>query len=171
MKDTHRILLAPDPVEATGGVEVDPLSGAAAGVDTSFPLIAPDRIVRFKLAKLTVEAGKENPNAKVLTFKFKTEKDVAAADGKKLHSGFPVTTWISLTPTEGKDGKEPYTVDNIRRNCALFLKAIGKPDMDMRELRDHPERFEGEVVDCKVGIRKGKGGYSDSNTLTFVLPA
>lgn len=165
----NRILLSPD--EATGAVEVDPLSGAAAGVDTSFPLLAAERIVRFKLARCSIEKGKANENTETLTLKFRTEKEATLQDGKTTHAGFPVTKWIGLTPTKGENGKEPYTVDSIRRECALFLKAIGQADKDLSELRRNPSQFEGVVVDCKVGIRPGKGSYPDSNSLTLMLPA
>lgn len=168
-------LLTPDALE--GAVEADPLSAAASGVDTTFPLIAPDRIVRFKLDKVTVGPTKDNaasnPTAKeVVTLKFKTEKETVSRDGKTLQPGFPCSMWINLVPFKAKEeGKKDFTIEDVKRGIALFLKAAGMADLPMATLRDEPSRFEGLVFDMKVGVRPGKNGFTDANTLSFILPA
>lgn len=165
-------LLTPDATE--GGTEVDPLSGAAAGWEApKFPLLAPDRIYRFKIAKCTKAATKDDANREALTIQLKTEKDYTDTDGKPLRAGFTGYKRIGITPiTEEQAGdKRPRSIKDIGADLGMALKSCGKGDKSPRELLNNPSLIEGEIVDMKVGISKGRDGFPDSNTFTFVLPA
>lgn len=162
------------PDATSGGVEVDPLSQASGGIDTSFPLIAPDRVCRFKISSAkkapVKDAEKAAAGHELLTLQLKTEKSYPDTDGKTLNAGFSVYHRISLTPTEGKDGKSGRTIENIAKDLATLLKAVGMVDKSPRQLLDNPSILEGQVVDCRVGVNKAQGNFPESNSIKFVIP-
>lgn len=167
-----KILHMSDATDASGGAEeVDPLSQAAGGVDTSFPLLAGDRILRMSIAKCSHGPSKTDESRNVLTIKMKTEKEAALDDGKTAKPGFTCYKRISTSPSEPKEGSDGRTNKDIARDLALVLKAVGKPDVSPRALLDNPEQIEGQVVDVRVGVNPAKGSFPASNTFSFVLPA
>lgn len=162
-------LLSPDSAE---GVEVDPLSGAASGWEApKFPVLAPDRICRFKIVKSTKGPVKDHPEREVLTIQIKTEKDYTDKEGKTLRAGFSGYHRIGLTPSPGEDnGKRERTWKNIGEDLAMCLKACGMGDKAPKDLKDNPSLIEGQIVDMKVGVTPEKGGFPESNNFKFVLP-
>lgn len=173
-QNTIRILRMSDIAEgsdsATTAQEVDPLSEAAGGVDTSFPILAGDRIVRFEVVKTTVQKKEETGN-EFMVLKMKTQKEVALDDGKTAKPGFTCYKRIMITVTPPTEQSEGRTIDAIKKDLSLALKCIGKPEVSAREFINNPSLFDGQVIDMKVGIQPAKGSYAASNTFAFVLPA
>ena len=167
-KTTHRILLMADSAEGDGA---DPFATAAANLEApKFPILAPDRIVRFEIKKCTVDAVKDKPGRKVMTVKLATTKDATLDDGKIAKAGFTGFHRIGLTPSEpGGEGRE-RTNKNIAEDLGMLLKACGKGTNTPREVMDNPAMVEGQVVDMKVGVTPEKNGFPASNNFKFVLP-
>lgn len=165
-----RILCMSDATDG-GAEEVDPLSQAAGGVDTSFPLLAGDRILRMEISKVTHGPSKTDESRNVLTIKMKTQKEAALNDGKTAKPGFTCYKRISTSPSEKTAESEGRTNKDIARDLALVLKAVGKPDVSPRALMDNPSILEGQVVDVRVGVAPARGSFPESNTFSFVLPA
>lgn len=165
--------------------EVDPMSMAAAGLEAPrFPLLAPERIYRFKITSAKVKATKEtaeypesDPRRRtMLELVLATEKDATDTDGRPLRSGYKVFHYIMTSPWEAheKDGKQikERTWKNIAEDLGMVLKAIGKGTVSPKALMSDPAgTLENQLVDCKVGIRKGTGSFNDSNTIKFIQPA
>lgn len=164
-------LLSPD---ATEGSAVDPLSEAAGGVDTSFPVLSPDRLLRFEVKNATRERN-DKTGAESIKLKLRLTDDTQNAsatytDGKPARAGYTVSQYIGITPTD------KYSIDDIKRNAALWIKAIWGEEaakgITFRAFFDQPSMAEARKVDCKTGINKDKNGvYPDSTKLTPVLPA
>lgn len=172
MKETNKILRIADGVDSAA--EIDPLSEAAGGVNTDFPVLAPDRILRFEVkscSKMTNEETKAESIKIALRLTGDTQNATATfRDGGPAREGFTVNQYIGITPTD------KYTIQDIKRNAALWMKAVlGQEVADktsFREFFNKPSMFEGFKVDCKTGISKDKtGAYPDSTRLTPVLPA
>lgn len=156
---------------ADGG-EIDPLSQAAGGIAApKFPCLQADRVVRFRISKITKAPSKDNASRETLTILMKTESDQVDTDGQALRAGFAGYKRIGITPTPEEDGKRARTVKEIAADVAMLLKACGKKDVSPRQLFDNPSMLDQEVVDVKVGLQPEKNGYPQSNTFTFVLPA
>ena len=160
--------------EQNTATEVDPLSQAAGGINTDFPLLMPDRIYRLEIKSGTKEVDNEAIDKKSKTkysreqllFKLATTQDAMSRDGKPLRAGFTLRKYLLVTPTGD------YTLDSVARSIAILLKACGKANVTPRELINNPSMLDKQVVDAKVGISVDKTGtYPDSNSITFVIPA
>lgn len=173
------------PEVQNGAAEMDPMSTAASGLEApKFPVLAPDKVCRFKITSAKIKATKEtqslaedDPNRRtMLELVLSTTKDYKDTDGKDLRAGFKVFHYIMTSPwpdhtnDQGKQVRE-RTMKNIAEDLGMVLKACGKGSTTPRELLNNPSLLENEIVDCKVGVRKGEGTYNDSNTIKFVLPA
>ena len=165
-----RILRMSDTAEGQAE-EVDPLSQAAGGVDTSFPLLAGDRILRMSISKATHGPSKTDETRNVLTLKMKTEKEAALNDGKTAKPGFTCYKRISTSQSEKTAENEGRSNKDIARDLALVLKAVGKPEVSPRALMNDPTILDGQVVDVRVGVSPARGSFPESNTFSFVLPA
>jgi len=172
MKNINR-----SPDEAAGGM-VDPLNEAAGTIDTSFPVLAPDRIVEFKVESSKIAASKSNEQNQTLTIKFKSTKPAKLLDGKETAPGFPVFKRYGITPTEPTvddkgNEKAGRTIENIKKDLATVLKACFGPKTDKtpRQLIDNPSMLEGEIVQGKTSVDKGSGNFGPSTNISFVLPA
>lgn len=165
----NRILLSPD--DASGAVEVDPLSQAAKDIDTSFPVLMGDRILRMTIVAATKAATKEHADRESLTLKMKTAKDATLSDGKTAKAGFTCYKRVGLSETAAEGDKNARTFKEINRDLALVLKAVGMADKSPRDLVNNPSIIDGQVVDVRVGISPARGSFPESNTFTFVLPA
>jgi len=143
---------------------VDPLNMVAGEVDTRFPRLQPDRIYRLTI---TAEKATSDKGNDMIVMKLQTTKDEMDTDGKVLHSGFPIYHRITVTPTAERDLKA------IARDCALVLKAVGKPTVTPKQLIDDcASVLNGQLVDAKVTIQKAKDGFPESNKIgSFVLPS
>lgn len=164
----NRVLLMVDGADGDG---VDPFATAAANLEApKFPLLAPDRICRFKIAKCTKDQVKDKPGREVLTVKLQTTKDYTDTDGKPLREGFTGYTRIGLTPSDESEGKRPRTNKNIAEDLGMLLKAVGMGEKTPRDLLNTPSMLEGQIVDMKVTVLPEKGGFPASNGFRVVLP-
>lgn len=167
---------APDAGATGAAEEVDPLSVAAGGVDTSYPTLMGDRIVRFEIASAKVDDVKDKPGRQQLIVKMKTTKDAVMSDGKTAKPGFVGIKRIGVTAYEETIDGEGKTspgrdFDAIKRDLATLCQAINQKDLNLRVLLNNPAQIEGQVVDCRVGLQKAKGSFPESNSFTFVIPA
>lgn len=155
------------------GEEVDPLSAAAGGIDTSIPLLQPDRIMRLECSSCTVSPTKTDESRNVLTIICKTTTDGTFVTGKTAHAGYKLYKRISVSTSPAKDGKEGRDNKAIARDLAAVLKAFFGPATTKtpRELLSNPSMLEKLPVDGKITIEKGQGGYGDKNGVNFIIPA
>jgi len=155
------------------GQEVDPLAQAAGGIDTTIPLLAADRIMRLECIKSDVAPTKSDPNRLALTIVCKTTKDGTFTSGKKAHAGYKLYKRVSVTPSEPTESSEGRDVAAIVRDLAAVLKAFfgGQTAKTPRELLNNPAMLEGLLVDGRITIEKGSGGFSDKNGVNFIIPA
>ena len=162
-----------DPTEG-GNVEAtenDPLSAAAEGFEApTFPVLAPDRIYRFRVVSSKISATKDDASRELLTIVLATEKDYTDKDGKPLRAGFKGYIRIGTTPSVGGAEKRDRTLADIGKELAMALKACGMAKRSPRELLNDPTIIEQCVVDCKAGIVKAKDNFPESNSFKWVLP-
>lgn len=157
--------------------EVDPLSGAASGFEApKYPVLAADRIVRFKVKKASkdsVKEDKDKPNPRqMLVLHLVTTKEYPDKDGQPLREGFSVYKRIGLFEIKGEEGKRDRTMkDHVGPELAELLRAMGKSAVSPRDLVNNPAMIEGEVVDCKSTIIPAKGEFPETNGVKFVQPA
>jgi hypothetical protein len=170
--------MSTDQSNAPEGQEQDPLSQAAGGIDTTIPLLAPDRTLRLECMSSQIAPTKSDESRNTLTVILKTTKDATFADGKPARAGYKLyKRWgVSETPGgKGDDGKEraPRTNKEIARDLALVLKCFfgANTTVTPRELLNNPAMLEGKVVDGKITIEKGSGGYADKNGVNLLIPA
>ena len=164
----NNLLRSPD---ATDGGEVDPMSQAAASTDTSFPVLAGDRIYRMEIKSASVEVGKADAENKMLVLKLVTTKDATFSDGKKAKAGWPVFKRIGVVPLAANDKRQEYSPKDVAKNLALLNKAVGRGEKSALDTINDPKYLEGMQVDCRIGVAPAKGAYGESNTIAFVLPA
>jgi hypothetical protein len=165
-KTKHNILLSPD-----APAEVDPLSGAAEGWEApKFPVLAPDRLCEFEVKSAKKVPKKDDPSRQVLEIVLKTTKDYPDKEGKTLRAGFTIFHRISVTPTEGEDGKRARTWENIGEDLGMVLKAAGGEfrKKEPRDLFNNPSIIDNAILTCKVGISKETAEFPESNRLKFV---
>jgi len=152
--------------------EQDPMSQAAGGLELpKYPVLAPDRIARFKLTKATKDKVKTDATRELLTLVFSTEEDLPDDEGKTLLRGFSVYNRISISPTDGRDGKRARTIGQIASELGVVLKWCGLKDKTPRELINDPKICVGYVGDCRIGLSKETAEFPASNTVKMVLPA
>lgn len=159
--------------DETQNQSADPFDMPAGAIDTSFPLLSPDRICRFEIVSSTIGPSRNNEASETWTIKHKLLKDATSTAGEPIKAGFPVTIRMGITPTEAHDGKDAYTAQMIARNVAARLQGIFGKDTKVspRQLFADPKQIEGKIVEARVGVQKDKSGqFPDSNTLTYVQP-
>lgn len=163
----------------------DPMSAAASGLEAPrFPVLAADRVCRFRISSAKVSATKEtaeraeSEQEMQLVLILKTEKDYTDSEGKPLRKGFPVYHYTGITPLPERQSRKgtmlaERTFKDIAAELGVILRAAYGPNTTHtpREVVNNPSMLENQIVDCKVGIRKGEGTYNDSNTVKFVQPA
>lgn len=163
----------------------DPMSQAASGLEApKFPVLAADRIYRFKIASAKIGATKdtaerpEDEQEKQLVLTLKTEKDYTDSEGLPLRKGFPVYHYIGITALPERQSKKgtpirARSMQDVAADLGVLLRAVYGPNTTHtpREVVLNAAMLEDQIVDCKVGIRKGEGTYNDSNTVKFVQPA
>lgn len=166
-----------DGAGASAAEEQDPLSMAAGGIDTTFPVLAGDRIIQFQIAACRKVPVKDKPDRFNLEFKIKTTKDAMLNDGRTAHAGFSGFKRISVSTSEPSEdtttGKKSAgrTSKDIAKDLAMALKACGRVDLSPRQLIDNPEVLDGILVDMKIGINPAKNNFPESNSFSFVIPA
>lgn len=135
----------------------DILSVDLSGVDTSFPLL-PAGLYDLVVDGVKVEPNKAG-NGRNVVIALKTTTDTTSVKGEALNKGFPITTYISLTPAE------KYNEASIKRGLALFQQACG-----IKGQFQPVSQYKDKIVRCKVTIRPAKGEFEESNSIKFVPP-
>lgn len=145
----------------------DPLSADVGDKElTKMPLLPADRIFRFEVRKPTKVESKSTPGNFMLTIPCALVEDATAVDGEKVNKGFPIFHRIMVTPTEGKDGKQGRTVNQIASDVGKLCQAIGLKGITVRQVIDDPvTHLDGKLFDAKTRINKEKDGYPESNSL------
>lgn len=180
----NSILLMADATIASGGAEeVDPMSQAASGIDTTFPILKGDRILQMEIVQCRKVPVKDKPDRFNLEFKLKTTKEATMNDGRTAQPGFTGYKRISISTSEPSEdpntGKKSAgrTNKDIAKDLGQVLKACGKagvngaPDVQPRELVNNPEMLDGVLVDMRVGVNPAKNNFPESNSFSFVIPA
>ena len=148
------LLLSLDPLDG-GAQEVDPLAVAADNVDTSMPLLQPDKLYNLTVAK--VEAKTNDKGVGMLKITLKTTKDELDTTGNTVNTGFPIFENFVYTPTGD------LTIDQIKKSGALILKAFGMGGSTVRDLVNNPQMIADKVVCVKIKTRKESGGFPASS--------
>lgn len=163
-------------METNTAQEIDPLSGAAGGIEPpKYPVLMPDRLVQFEIKKATVDDVKDKPGRQTLAIVLATTKPTTATDGVTLQPGFKTTHRIGLTPSE-TEGKRPRTWTNIRQDLGVLLRASGLADKEPKEIvgspgsdgkltGGRPELLEGRIIEATTGIQKAQGTFPESTTV------
>ena len=165
-------LLAPDSL-AGASEEADPFAEAAGGVDTSYPVLAANRIWKFVVKSCTRDTkhneGSDEVKSDALVLKVALEEEGVFRGGKTALPGFSVSIRIGLLASE------KFDMDSVKRGLALWMKSLlgdRAKSTTMREWINNPGLVDGLVFIGKTGIKVDKGGqYADQNTITPVLPA
>lgn len=151
--------------------ELDPLAMPAGDLaEPSFPVLA-EGVKRMVIRGLEEKAGESKTDGKPykqLVITLATTKDDTSSEGQPLSTGFAFNASIFLTPNERNTAKQ------IAEQAAMPVKAaLGKTTkVQMRDCVNDPSILVGKIVDVKIGIRKGKDGYGDSNVVkSWIIPA
>ena len=149
--------------------ELDPLAMPAGDLkEPSFPVLCEGvkRMVIRGLEEKSGESSKDGKPYKQLSITLATTKDDTSSEGQPLSAGFAFNHSIFLTPNERN------TATQIAEQAAMPVKAaLGRTTKTtMRECVQDSSLLVGKVVDVKIGIRKGKDGYGDSNVVkTWII--
>lgn len=178
MKTTNKhglIIYTDDATDASGGPEgeVDPLAEAAGGVDTSFPVLMPDRKLRFECSSCVKAPSKTDPSRETLTITLKTTTDTSFQNGKPCRAGFKIFKRYGVTPTPPSGESDGRTIEAIKKDLSFVLKSFfgANTTVSARDLLNNPSMLEKRPVDGKTGIEKGSGGFPDKTSVTFIIPA
>ncbi len=131
--------------EAEGGTVAVAGSGVLdedlTGVDTSFPLLAAGLYdMEIKEVSKVPNNAKTGDNLKIVVV---TTKDALDVKGQRLNAGMKLTSYIGLSETP------KYNQDDIKKNCAVFVQAVGCGITRINPL----EQFAGKIVRAKITIR------------------
>jgi hypothetical protein len=143
--------------------EADPLAMPAGEVDTRFPRLL-EGVYTLAIRSPEVNEGKSNPDARLFTFKLETTQDGRDTDGNPLYKGFKWTHRINVAPVGDR------TVEDIKKDMAVFLKSAGMDKVTIRDVINNPSLVEGKLVKAKVTISKASGGFPESNNARFLPP-
>ena len=149
------VLLNLDPLSSGGAAEIDPLAVAAEGVDTSMPLLQPDKLYNLTVAK--VENKTNDNGVGMLKITLKTTKGELDTTGNVVNTGFPIFENFVYTPTG------ELTIDQIKKTGAMILKALGMGGSTIRDLVNNPQMIVDKVVCVKIKTRKEKDGFPASS--------
>jgi len=144
------LLLNLDPL-AGGGSEVDPLAMNAGDVDTSMPLLVPDKLYNLNCAKAEVKTNDKGVSMVKITLK--TTREEMDTTNNAIHPGFPVNENFVFTPTG------ELTLEQIKKQGAIILKAFGLHKTTIREFVSNPEMIVDKIVCVKIKTRKEKDGF------------
>lgn len=146
----------------------DPLSEAAGSYDTSYPVLAPDQVLPWEVAKAEKKTNPEKGN-EYIQIKLKLDKEARFKDNKPCRVGFAVSQVIAITPTEN------YSVEDVKRNLGLWIKSIfgveKAKSITFRQFVDNPPMAEGYKLTGKTSIKKASGGFPEGTNVSPVIPA
>lgn len=150
--------------------ELDPLAMPAGDLkEPSFP------VLREGIKTMVIQSFEEKEGVakesgapyKQLVIKLATTKDDLSTEGQPLSPGFGFNASIFLTPNERNSATQ------IAEQAAMPVKAaLGRTTkVTARDCVSTPDLIVGKVVEVKVGVRKGKGDYGDSNVVkNWIIP-
>lgn len=124
-----------------------------SSVDTSMPLLT-KAIYDMSIDDISLVENKAKTGQN-LKIKIKTTTDAVSTRGEPIRSGWPLTTYISLVPTE------EYTKDSINRALARFMKAVEGKATSINPI----SRFKGKIVRVSVDISPAHDGFPEGNTV------
>lgn len=146
----------------------DPLSEAAGSYDTSYPVMAPDQVLPWKVAKAEKKRNEEKGN-EYISLKLTLEKEARFKDNKPCRVGFVVNNVIAITPTEN------YSVEDVKRNLGLWIKAIfgveKAKSITFRQFVDSPSMADGYILNGKTSIKKASGSFPEGTNVSPIIPA
>lgn len=149
------VLLTPDPL--SGGAEIDPLAQNAGDVDTSMPLLVPEKLYNLVCAKAEVKTNDKGVGMVKITLK--TTKQEMDTLNNPVNEGFPIFENFVYTPTGD------LTIEQIKKSGALILKAFGLKNTTIRDFVNNPKMIEDKIVCVKIKTRKEKDGYPASSNV------
>lgn len=159
MKEINRILRTAEPAE--GVVANDPLDTNINDVNTDYPILPASHYMFRIEAEKKVNKAQTGDNLVVKHILTEGAQDIK---GEPVSPGFVITSYISLTETQGGNGKQPYTIDNIKKGVARVAKAAGV-SATVRQIMDNPTILNGKSVRANVGISKETSEYPASNKI------
>jgi hypothetical protein len=151
------ILLTPDPLSGGVGQEIDPLAQNAGDVDTSMPLLVPEKLYNMHCAK--VESKTNDAGVGMIRIILKTTKDEMDTANNVVNKGFPIFENFIYTPTGN------LTIEQIKKSGAVILKAFGLATTQIRDFVNNPKMIEDKIVCVKIKTRKEKDGYPASSNV------
>lgn len=148
------LLLNSDPLSG-GSSEIDPLAMNAGDVDTSMPLLVPEKLYNMVCSK--VDSKTNDKGVGMLKITLKTTKDEMDTLNNTVNAGFPVFENFVYTPTG------ELTLAQIAKSGANILKAFGLKTTTIRDFINNPQIIADKVVCVKLKTRKEKDGYPASS--------
>jgi len=143
---------------------LDPLAMTGDAPDPSFPVLREGvkRLTISSIEKKEFEGKDGKPPSSAVSIKLTTTAEDRDTENNILHPGFAFNVMIFTTPNENT------SVAQIKENLSMPVKAaFGRDIAKTKSLND----CLGKVVDCKVGVRAGKGSYGDSNVVkAWIVP-
>lgn len=140
---------------SNGAAEVDPLAMNAGDVDTSMPLLVPDKLYNLNCAK--VENKTNDKGVGMLKITLKTTREEMDTLGNVINTGFPVFENFVYTPTGD------LTIEQIKKSGAAILKGFGLKTTTIRDFINNPQMIVDKIVCVKIKTRKEKDGYPASS--------
>lgn len=151
------VLLNADPLSGGNGQEVDPLAQNAGDVDTSMPLLVPEKLYNMHCAKAEVKTNDKGVGMVKITLK--TTKQEMDTLNNAVNEGFPIFENFVYTPTGD------LTIEQIKKSGAVILKAFGLKTTTIRDFVNNPKMIEDKIVCVKMKTRKEKDGYPASSNV------
>lgn len=129
-------------------------------VDTSFSVLSANvydlEIVAATKARNNAGTGDN------LKIQFKTLSNGISTQGETMAAGATIHHNISLAVTE------KYSATSIKKAVAQLGQAA-KVTGTVRELMDNPERFVGQTVTAKVGVKPATDQYAEGNKIVSFI--
>lgn len=147
-------------------MSMDPLSGAASGVNTSFPELLPGQTVEVKCVSAEFARNPKN-TCDMLTLKLETTKETQLVGGGTQQPGFPL--WARVVCSE--TGK--MTWDKVRVNVAKVIQSFmgAATTIEMPQIRE-PQFLQGQIGTVKTKMGRVSAEYPDPKVeVEFVPPA
>jgi len=151
----------------------DPMAVPAGSLDApEFPILR-EGIKRLIIrdTEKKVSEKKTDTDVKIteyLSMRLTTTEDDKDTEGNVIYAGYSFLTTIFLNANERSSEKM------VAEQIAMPIKAaLGRTTkVSPRDWINDPSLLNDKVVDCKVGIRKGKDGFSDNNVVkSWIIPA
>lgn len=162
--------LSPGEALSAGADEADPLDMGVGDVDTSFPKLQPG-LYDVEVDGVEINPSKATEGAEVMKLTYKTTQDATDTRGEHVNKGFPLYDYVALTPTQGGNGKQPYTAKDIAKKLATIAQVCGLTTETPRQIIDAKgAQLVGKVIRIKVGLSKETAEFPESNKVKQYVP-